>query len=99
MGGRLGDGCDSWLIQEVAARACRRTTLRSTLHAAVTLPYNSGVAEGRITDLKMIKRQMAGRAGIWLLRKRVILVAHSRRSHRPLLDDDLWVINGYESLV
>lgn len=69
-----------------------------SVHAAVTLPYNSGVAEGRITDLKMIKRQMAGRAGIRLLRKRVILVAHSRCS-RPLPDDDLWVINGYENLV
>uniref|UniRef100_A0AAU2UYB3 ISL3 family transposase n=1 Tax=Streptomyces sp. NBC_00003 TaxID=2903608 RepID=A0AAU2UYB3_9ACTN len=69
------------------------------VHAAVTLPYNSGVAEGRITDLKMIKRQMAGRAGIRLLRKRVILVAHSRRNHQPLPDGDLWAINGYESLV
>ncbi|MCX5336782.1 ISL3 family transposase [Streptomyces sp. NBC_00140] len=68
------------------------------VHAAVTLPYNSGVAEGRITDLKLIKRQMAGRAGIRLLRKRVILVAHSRRSHL-LPDDDLWAINGYENLV
>lgn len=69
------------------------------VHAAVTLPYNSGIAEGRITDLKMIKRQMAGRAGIQLLRKRVILVAHSRRSHQPLPDDDVWAINGYENLV
>ncbi|MGW7081584.1 ISL3 family transposase [Streptomyces sp. NPDC054866] len=69
------------------------------VHAAVTLPYNSGVAEGRITDLKMIKRQMAGRAGIQLLRKRVILVAHSRRSHQPLPDDGLWAIKRYENLV
>ncbi|MEZ0096074.1 ISL3 family transposase [Streptacidiphilus sp. EB129] len=69
------------------------------VHAAVALPYNSGVAEGRITDLKLIKRQMAGRAGIHLLRKRVILVAHSRRSHQPPPDDDLWLINAYENLV
>ncbi|MGW3651700.1 ISL3 family transposase [Streptomyces sp. NPDC000878] len=69
------------------------------VHAAVTLPYNSGVAEGRITDLKMIKRQMAGRAGIRLLRKRVILVAHSRRRHQLPPHDDLWAINGYENLV
>jgi transposase len=69
------------------------------VHAAVTLPYNSGVAEGRITDLKMIKRQMAGRAGIQLLRKRVILVAHSRRSRQSPPDEDLWSINGYENLV
>lgn len=69
------------------------------VHAAVALPDNSGVAEGRITDLKMIKRQMAGRAGIRLVRKRVILVAHSRRSPQPLPDDDLWTINSYENLV
>ncbi|MEU3283117.1 ISL3 family transposase [Streptomyces antibioticus] len=49
------------------------------VRAAVTLPHSSGVAEGRVTDLKMIKRQMAGRAKIPLLRKRVLLIAHSRR--------------------
>ncbi|WP_329127436.1 hypothetical protein [Streptomyces sp. NBC_01465] len=47
----------------------------------------------------MIKRQMAGRAGIQLLRKRVILVAHSRRSSEPPPDNDLWSINGYQNLV
>ncbi|MFJ8313927.1 MULTISPECIES: transposase [unclassified Streptomyces] len=69
------------------------------VHAAVSLPYSSGAAEGRITDLKMIKRQMAGRAGIRLLRKRVILVAHSRRNHQLPPDDGLWAINGCENLV
>ncbi|MGW7086614.1 hypothetical protein ACWGH2_24385 [Streptomyces sp. NPDC054871] len=44
------------------------------------------------------KRQMAGRASIQLLRKRVILVAHSRRSNQSSPDDDLWSINGYENL-
>lgn len=68
------------------------------VRAAVTLPHSSGVAEGRVTDLKLIKRQMAGRAKIPLLRKRVLLVAHSRRPrHDPV--DDLWTINGYENLV
>ncbi|MGW0827625.1 hypothetical protein [Streptomyces sp. NPDC002845] len=38
------------------------------------------------------------RADIPVLRKRVILVAHSRRipQHHP--DDDPWAINGYENL-
>ncbi|MBC9719547.1 hypothetical protein H9Y04_44355 [Streptomyces sp. TRM66268-LWL] len=45
----------------------------------------------------MIKRQMAGRAGTQLLRKRVILVAHYRRNQQPSPDDDLWTINGYEN--
>ena len=69
------------------------------VHAGVSLPHNSGVIEGRVTDLKLIKRQMGGRAGIPLLRKRVILVAHSRRSNEPTtITDDPWAINGYESL-
>ncbi|MFJ9381395.1 transposase [Streptomyces sp. NPDC101455] len=69
------------------------------VRAAVTLPHSSGVAEGRVTDLKMIKRQMAGRAGIRLLRKRVILVAHSRRPLQLPADNDLWSITDYENLV
>ena len=70
------------------------------VHAGLSLPHNSGVIEGRVTDLKLIKRQMGGRAGIPLLRKRVILVAHSRRSGEPAtITDDLWAINAYESLV
>jgi site-specific DNA-cytosine methylase len=46
-----------------------------------------------------MSRQMAGRAGIPLLRKRVILVAHSRRALQHHTDDSPWAINGYENLV
>ncbi|GAA2712479.1 hypothetical protein GCM10010429_30010 [Micromonospora olivasterospora] len=38
-----------------------------------TLPYNSGVVEGHVNQIKMIKRQMYGRANLDLLRKRVLL--------------------------
>ncbi|MFD7714164.1 hypothetical protein [Streptomyces sp. NPDC059786] len=65
----------------------------------MTLPYSSGVAEGRITDLKLIRRQMAGRAGIRLLRKRVLLVAHSRRTSPRDITEDPWTINAHENLV
>ncbi|MFB7089168.1 transposase [Streptomyces sp. NPDC056296] len=41
----------------------------------ITTPFNSGVNEGRITDLKLQNRIMSGRAGVPLLRHRVILVA------------------------
>jgi transposase len=41
--------------------------------AGLTLPYSSGKVEGNVTRIKMIKRQMYGRAGFALLRKRVIL--------------------------
>jgi transposase len=47
----------------------------------ISTPFNSGVNEGRITDLKLQKRLMAGRAGVSLLRHRVILMAHLRRCH------------------
>ena len=39
----------------------------------LTLPYSSGKVEGSVNKIKTIKRQMYGRAGFDLLRKRVIL--------------------------
>ncbi|GGP95634.1 transposase [Streptomyces melanogenes] len=57
--------------------------LRNDLDAVtqgLTSPFNSGVVEGRVVDLKTIKRRMPGRAGFPLLRKRVLLVAASRRT-------------------
>lgn len=56
--------------------------LRNDLPAVIqglSTPCNSGIVEGRVTDIKAIKRQMAGRAGFQLLRKRILLVAASRR--------------------
>ncbi|MEV4418015.1 transposase [Catellatospora sp. NPDC049609] len=40
--------------------------------AGLTLPWNSGPVEGHVNRIKMIKRQMYGRAGFDLLRKRVL---------------------------
>jgi transposase len=45
----------------------------------LTTRWNSGPVEGRVNHIKMIKRQMFGRAGLPLLRKRVLLTAQ----HRP----------------
>ena len=39
--------------------------------------WSSGPVEGRDGHIKMIKRQMSGRAGLPLLRKRVLLTARS----------------------
>ena len=39
----------------------------------LSLPHSSGAVEGNINRLKMLKRQMFGRAGLDLLRKRVLL--------------------------
>ncbi len=41
--------------------------------AGVTLIWSTGPVEGQINRLKMLKRQMYGRAGIGLLRQRVLL--------------------------
>jgi len=41
--------------------------------AGLTLPHSSGPVEGNVNRIKMIKRQMYGRAGFALLRKRVLL--------------------------
>lgn len=38
-----------------------------------SLAGNSGVVEGHVNRIKMLKRQMFGRAGFGLLRKRVLL--------------------------
>ncbi|WP_331752307.1 ISL3 family transposase [Streptomyces sp. NBC_00829] len=77
-----------WLDQLTASGlsplAGMATALREDQHAvvhAITTHYNSGVNEGRITDVKLQKRLMAGRAGIPLLRHRVVLIAHLRRKY------------------
>ena len=41
--------------------------------AGLTLPWNSGAVEGHVNRIKMIKRQMYGRAKPDLLRRRVLL--------------------------
>ncbi len=50
--------------------------VRSDLGAVttgLTLPFSSGAVEGQVNRIKMLKRQMFGRAGVDLLRKRILL--------------------------
>ncbi|MFJ4467468.1 transposase [Streptomyces sp. NPDC089424] len=47
----------------------------ATVTAGLTLPWSSGVVEGHVNRIKMIKRQMYGRASFALLRKRVLLAS------------------------
>jgi transposase len=42
------------------------------VHNALTYPYSNGMVEGNVNRVKMIKRQMYGRANFDLLRKRVL---------------------------
>ncbi len=57
-------------------------TLNKDLDAvrnAVTEPWSNGQAEGQINRLKTIKRAMFGRAGIDLLRARMLPLAEPKR--------------------
>ena len=53
--------------------------------AGLTVPYSSGAVEGHVNRIKMIKRQMYGRAKPDLLRKRVLLADTMYRSAVPEL--------------
>jgi transposase len=71
---------DDWLTRVEAddqpqlhsfAHGIRRD--QQAVTAGLALPYSSAAMEGNVNKIKMIKRQMYGRAGFALLRKRVIL--------------------------
>jgi transposase len=44
----------------------------AAVRAAITLPWSNGQTEGQITSLKLVRRQMYGRAKIDLLQARLI---------------------------
>lgn len=80
MTGRHGDRLEDWITaaenDTLAPLAGFARNLRRDIDAirnGLTLPHSSGPVEGNINRLKMIKRQMFGRAGLALLRKRVLL--------------------------
>ncbi|MFD1534768.1 transposase [Pseudonocardia aurantiaca] len=80
--GRHGERLESWMAAVEAADLPdlqRFVTGLRRDHAAVpnglTLTYSSGAAEGNVNRIKMIKRQMYGRAKFDLLRKRILLAA------------------------
>ena len=76
---RQSDQRDKWLERATAsglqAFQSLATGLRAdyeAVKAGVTLRWSTGPVEGQINRLKMVKRQMYGRAGINLLRQRVL---------------------------
>ncbi|MFE2137381.1 transposase [Streptomyces sp. NPDC059466] len=46
---------------------------RAAIQAALTTTYTSGAVEGNVTRIKLLKRQMYGRANFDLLRRRILL--------------------------
>jgi transposase len=77
---RHGEHLPTWTAQAQAspvselrgfAKGLRKDWAAVT--AGLTLPYSSGAVEGHVNRIKMIKRQMYGRAKPDLLRKRILL--------------------------
>jgi hypothetical protein len=76
---RQGDQLDGWLT---AARASAIAELgsfvagierdKAAVVAGLSMAWSQGVVEGHVNRLKVIKRQMYGRAGFALLRQRVL---------------------------
>jgi transposase len=48
---------------------------------SISVPWNNGPIEGHINRLKVIKRQMYGRAGFALLRARVLPFVEPMAGH------------------
>jgi transposase len=76
---RRSTGLSQWIETAVGSRfpllVQFARTLRRDLGAvelAITAPWSNGPLEGHINRLKMIKRQMYGRAGFELLKARVL---------------------------
>ena len=85
---RQPDRLDGWLTRAATSTlsAVQRFAqgLRddyAAVKAGVTLPWSNGPVEGHITRLKMLKRQMFGRAGLDLLRRRFLLTPRRAQEH------------------
>ena len=78
---RAGD-FSSWLqtastsdVSELKTFAAGLRRDHKAVSAALTLKWSNGQTEGQVTRLKLIKRQMFGRAKLDLLRRRVLIAA------------------------
>jgi len=75
-----GDHLGAWIttaqqaaLPGVTGFATGLTSDLDAVTAGLTLPHSSGPVEGNVNRIKMLKRQMYGRAHFDLLRKRVLL--------------------------
>jgi transposase len=76
---RMPDALESWFaactasaLPEVQTFAAGLARDEAALRAALSEPWSTGPVEGHITRVKLIKRQMFGRAKVDLLRQRVL---------------------------
>ena len=82
---QVADALDGWLREaEASALAPFAAGLRrdeDAVRAALTEPWSNGQVEGQVNRLKVIKREMYGRAGFDLLRCRVLASARRMLVH------------------
>jgi transposase len=76
---REGKRLDAWLakvaeseLPELLSFASGVEKDKDAVRAGLTWSINNGMVEGHVTKLKLIKRQMYGKAGFALLRQRVL---------------------------
>jgi transposase len=81
-GERKGQLFEAWLTKVATSgvaelRGFARSLLedRAAVAAALTLEWSNGQTEGQVNKLKLLKRQMYGRASFDLLRRRVLRAA------------------------
>lgn len=79
LAGSKPEGLSPWMRQALSGPLTPFQTFATGLHrdlaavkAALELPWSNGQTEGHVNRLKLIKRQMYGRAGFDLLRIRVL---------------------------
>ncbi|MBA3332080.1 MAG: transposase [Actinobacteria bacterium] len=79
---RTGYGFDAWLtrvttsgIPELDRFARGLTDDRAAVEAGLSLEWSNGQTEGQVNKLKLLKRQMFGRANFDLLRRRMLRAA------------------------
>jgi len=76
---RTGEQLDGWLASALDSQIPEFRSFvvgverdKAAVVAGLTLPQNSGLVEGKVNKLKLIKRMGYGRAGFPLLRQRVL---------------------------
>ncbi len=84
---RTGAQLEDWITQAVAGPVSEIRAFANGLRkdfdavkAGLTLTWSSGAVEGAVNRVKMIKRQMYGRANLDLLRKRILVRDHQQIS-------------------
>lgn len=87
MNNREGDRLREWIANVCADQQCGLTSFAAGLIPdldaviyGLSTEWSSGPVEGRVNDLKALKRALFGRAGLPLLRKKLLLIAASRRA-------------------